>query len=63
MTIASFRLDLHPLLVILFVLVLFVVKLVSLLMFLVTQLTLGALLLIKKSGSKEWNKLQEFLRK
>lgn len=60
MTIASFRLELHPLLFILFVLVFFVVKLDSLLMF---SVTLGTLLLIKKSGSKEWNELQEFLRK
>lgn len=60
MSVVSFRLELHPLLIILFVLVLFVVKLVSLFMF---SVTLDALLLIKRSSSKEWNKLQEFLRK
>jgi len=60
MSVVSFRLELHPLLIILFVLVLFVVKLVSLFMF---SVTLDALLLIKRSSNKEWNKLQEFLRK
>lgn len=45
MSVVSFRPELHPLLIILFVLVLFVVKVVSLFMF---SVTLDALLLIKR---------------